>query len=325
MALWLLIQPGRLRRWHLVACVAAVAVVIAPWYMHVPHSLAAWRVTKDWHKDSSTVGENQYRPFFYFVRNALGPLSDILTNWWRKAAFATIGLALMTWTGRRAVAGGRLLVWFWWLGPVLGLFVFDALEDTYTAAVPRYALASLPATMLLVGILMSSLPRRVYVPLLGLMVIASLPAMYRLFTSEGRNSWYRPVARLLDQRAGPDQLVLVHSIPSGILGIARYTHATTALALWTQQLRKLKGRNNVNAIAADVVKLTAGWRKVFVVAVHDVNEPSPELDYLRQHAKLVAESRAGNAQVAEFLPTDGGVFTWPATLQNAVPADAAAP
>jgi uncharacterized membrane protein len=326
-ALWLLIQPGRLRRWHVIACVAAVAVLIAPWYMHILQSFTAWRVTKDWLKDPSVVvGEDKYRPFFYLAHNALAPFWDMLTSWRRMAGFAAVGLALMAWSGRRAIAEGRLLVWLWWLGPALGLFVVDAVLDTYTAAIPRYALAALPATMLLVGILMSPLPRSVYIPLLGLMVMAALPAMHRLFTSEGRNSWgYQRVARLLDQRAGPDQLVLVHSVPSGFLGIARYTHAPTVLALWTQQLRKFEGRNNVKAIARDVTKLTAGWRKIFVVAIHDVNEPSPELDYLRQHANLVAESRQGRARVAEFLPTDCGVFTWPPTIRNAVPADAADP
>ena len=107
--------------------------------------------------------------------------------------------------------------------------------------------------------------------------------------------------------------MLVHSIPSGILGIARYTHTTTPLALWTQQLRTFENRNDANAIAADVVKLTAGYRKVYAVAVHDVGEPSPELDYLRQHAKIAAETWQGKARVLEFVPLNGEVFTWPAT------------
>ena len=180
-------------------------------------------------------------------------------------------------------------------------------------AYPRYAIAGVPAAVLLVAFAVGSLPQRLRVPLVALMVLACLPDLGRLFVSHDRNSWFRPVSWQLDQHAGPDQLVLVHSIPSGILGIARYTHTATPLALWTQQLRNFENRNNANAIAADVVKLTAGYRKIYAVSVHDIDRTSPELDYLRQHAKIAAESRYGGyrTRMLELQPLNGEVFAWP--------------
>jgi Dolichyl-phosphate-mannose-protein mannosyltransferase len=315
MTLWLLLQPGRLKRWQCVACIVVVVLLIAPWYAQVPQSLSAWRVTKDWTK----IG-NQYRPFVWFVHNALAviTITDAQGNTihsGRVAIIAAIGLAVMTWAVRAAVTGRWLLIFFWWLVPVLGLFAIDMVQGTYTAAYPRYALAGVPAAVLLVAFAVGSLPQRLRVPLVALMVLACLPDLRRLFVSplDDRNSWFRPVSWQLDQHAGPDQLVLVHSIPSGILGIARYTHTATPLALWTQQLRNFENRNNANAVAADVVKLTAGYRKIYAVSVHDVGAPSPELDYLRQHAKIAAESRYGGyrARMLEFQPLNGEVFAWP--------------
>ena len=47
---YLLIRPARLKRHQLALCVLATALLILPWYIRVPESLAGWRITKDWLK-----------------------------------------------------------------------------------------------------------------------------------------------------------------------------------------------------------------------------------------------------------------------------------
>ena len=39
----------------------------------------------------------------------------------------------------------RLLLWLWFIAACAGPFAFDFLQHTYTVAVPRYAIAALPA------------------------------------------------------------------------------------------------------------------------------------------------------------------------------------
>lgn len=318
MVIWLLIQPPRPGLGQLGAALIAILVLIAPWYSKVPQSLASWRITRDWLKSAYTSWQNGYHPLTYFTRNTLAAFfersaSESPTVWDNrlKAGYAVIGLALMTWAGRCAISGERVLAWLWLLGPVLGLFVFDAVQGTYAAGIPRYSLAAAPAAVVLAGVGLSHVPRRIGLTLLALLIAVSIPALNRLFNSDARASWFVPAAELLDRSAGPDKLVLVHSIPSGILGLARYTHATMPLALWTQQLRRLEHRDSAEAVVADVVRLIRGRRKVLVVAVHDVRELSPEIDFLRRHAKVEEEAQLGNAQVFVFSPSHGDVFTWP--------------
>ena len=49
--LWLLLHPGRMRRGWLVVAAVAVVVLVLPWYVRVPASLANWRVTGYWLDD----------------------------------------------------------------------------------------------------------------------------------------------------------------------------------------------------------------------------------------------------------------------------------
>ena len=44
------------------------------------------------------------------------------------------------------------MLWLWALAAVLGLLVFDALRRTYTMAMPRYAIAGMPAAFLLIAL-----------------------------------------------------------------------------------------------------------------------------------------------------------------------------
>src|SRR5205809_1747026 len=47
---YLLVRPGRLSRLRLAWCLVVAAMLILPWYLELPESLASWRITKDWLK-----------------------------------------------------------------------------------------------------------------------------------------------------------------------------------------------------------------------------------------------------------------------------------
>jgi len=93
-------------------------------------------------------------------------------------------------------------------------------------------------------------------------------------------------------------VVLVHSIPSGVLGLARYLEGDTPIISWVGQLRE-------RHVPDDVQALTAGYRRVIVLKVHEVAEPAPEEAWLREHALLTHEVAIGEAGISYFVPAGG--------------------
>jgi hypothetical protein len=86
---------------------------------------------------------------------------------------------------------------------------------------------------------------------------------------------------------------MVHSIPSGVLGIARYLDADVAMAAWVGQL----GRRRV---PDDLVPLLAGRDRVALIRIHEVGEPAPEETWLRANATLLREEQREGAAVTYF-------------------------
>ena len=114
---------------------------------------------------------------------------------------------------------------------------------------------------------------------------------------------YREVATKLSATVTSDDLVLVHSIPSGVLGIARYMTDAIAVASWVGQLGERR-------VPADIEALTEGRATVFLVRIHEVGEPAPEESWLRSNATLVGQSRRDAARLSVFRPRTGDRFTW---------------
>jgi hypothetical protein len=101
------------------------------------------------------------------------------------------------------------------------------------------------------------------------------------------------VARQVGGWAGPPDLILVHSIPSGVLGVARYLAAEIPMAGWVGQL----GRREV---PSDIEALVRGRPRVAFVRIHDVGEPAPEEAWLRTHATVLLEQQREGATVIYF-------------------------
>jgi hypothetical protein len=169
-------------------------------------------------------------------------------------------------------------------------------------AVPRYALAGLPAAFLLVGLGISRLPFRPRVAFLTLIMLAWLIGIRRMYLNDTRH--FEPVrlmGQLLAARTGPSELVIVHSIPSVVAGVARYLEGQgvaaggPGFASWVGQLRERRVPESLQSLAA-------GRRRIILVKIHEAGEPAPEEDWLREHAKLVDEYKRQSATVLTFVP-----------------------
>jgi hypothetical protein len=294
---WLLLRTGRATRRQVVAAVAIVLLLAAPWYRLVPGSLAQWRVTAHWLDGRPPLPRLLAAPItlgwgYLSGRGVWGGLegADIV--------IAVVMLAAATAWLRRdrasVVAGERGLLWLWALAACIGPVVFDLLRDSSTSLITRYALAGLPGALLLVALALAALPRRTGLVGLALMVLAWAPGIW-VNGRRGPRSWepYRRVAAELRRSALPGDVVLVHAIPSGVLGIARYLDQDTPMASWVGQLGNRQ-------VPADVAALLDGHQRVAFVRIHDVSEPAPEEAWLRAHATIVTESERAGAPITYF-------------------------
>src|SRR5207249_4379078 len=99
----------------------------------------------------------------------------------------------------------------------------DLVQHTYTVAVPRYGIAALPTAYILAGVGLSCLGIRTRLIMLALLILAWAPNVLSIYRNKSRN-WQpiREISQAVSADASPSDLILVHSIPSGVLGIARY-------------------------------------------------------------------------------------------------------
>jgi hypothetical protein len=310
---WLLLFPGRARRATVLAATAAVAVLIAPWYIRLSENLSNWRVTQGW---------LEMRPADFRRPTALVKLTWSYVSpagvWWiglRRTALVLSGgvavlLAAAFGLSRWRVFWHRraLMLWSWALAAVLGLLAFDALRRTYTMAVPRYAVAGMPAAFLLIALAIRTARRPIGSILLVLIVLAWVPAYYMLLDSESRNfTPFGEVGRIVSDRAGPDDLVLVHSIPAGVAGVARYIapdsglERSSGMASWVEHLGDRRVPDSLRELAR-------GRRRILFVRIHEVGQPAPEETWLGSHCRLVGQERLWGATVLDFVPRDGSVF-----------------
>ena len=301
------------------------ALLVLPWYAVVPETLGRWRVTGYWLYQPVGLRRALSLPFWLVWTFVSGDgtwqsghaswHSSIRSQWLAALAFGTVALALVVRLRRRLFSGDRALIWLWVAAACIGPLVFDFVNGTGTVARPRYALAALPGVLVLAAVGLSRLRPVVRVLVLLAILLAWSSGVRTIFHLPSREyEPYEPVAVALSASAGPDDMVLVHSIPSGVLGIARYSTGATAVASWVGQLGQRR-------MPADAEALTEGRAKVIVVKIHEVGEPAPEESWLRVHARLVGESGRQGARVSVFRPLSGERFTWRPSREDAPPAD----
>ncbi len=312
---WLLVYPGKFSRKLVALGAILTTLLVLPWYARLPESLANWRVTSAW---------LNYPPPHYFplLKELSLPWSyfSLRVNWdlplWldgvNLAVFVALAAAIW-WTQSWSllVSPRYRLLWFWLAGALGGPALFDLLRGTYATAHGRYALAGMPAAFLLAGIGLGRLPPRLRTLFVGAILLFYLAGIGHLYLYDLRNeAQFQRVGRLLAEQAGETDLVIVHSIPSGVAGVARYLEREgtreVGFASWVGQLRQRR-------VPDDLEHLALGRRRIILVKIHEAGEPAPQEDYLRDHGLLIREYamvKDGVAyfQVLFFVPRQGETF-----------------
>jgi hypothetical protein len=313
---WLLFRPRRLSRPAVVAAAVLVILAILPWYDRLPASMTSSRVTDYWlnirpEGFSRLSGCLELLWSFFSVQGVWGAGARI--GYVNLAIYLTLAGAAFWKLRWSLVRGRRLLLWLCVASACLGVVAFDWWRATYASAVPRYALAGMPAAFLLVGVSVGHLTRVLRVVFVILLVLACLVGIRRMYLNPNRSyEAARPIGQLLADQANSADVVIVHSIPSGVAGIARYmeSHGASAkgigFASWVGQLKQRQ-------VPRDLQRLAAGRLRIILVKIHEVMEPAPEETWLEQHATKTQVIDRDGVTVSFFVPRDSERFFLPSS------------
>lgn len=307
MVAFLALRPGADNFRRLVLRLTVVIGLILPWYWHLPASLQNWRITQDW---------LNWLPHDFSRPRAIADLAlQFFSNdghylWWDHPTakiflLCTFGfLALVTAFRLRTAwfAGNRLMLWGWFAACCAGPVVFDLVKHTYTVAVPRYAISALPAAALLAALALSRFRRAARLGLLAIILTAWSYSLRSIYDNPSRNDLpFWKLGQVLSAEATESDLILVHSIPSGAVGVSRYTQGPAKIAAWVGQL-------GTRTTPDSLLSLAAGFRRILFVRLHDVGAPAPEEEWLRANAQVVQETRYKLILMVEFRPTGAETF-----------------
>jgi hypothetical protein len=298
---YLSIAPGKLTKLKLAVCLLLTVILILPWYIKIPESLAAWRITKDWLK-GRPPGFYRWIASLDLVVQPFSGGDYRSSNTAALILFGLIGIAMVSRLRIQIFGNHRLLLWLSFAAACAGPLAFDLVQHTYTVAVPRYAVAALPLAYLLAGVGLGCLSRYTRFVMLILIILAWAPTVLGIYRS-GWRGWspLREISRAACVNTGPSDLILIHSIPSGVLGIARYANDSAGLASWVGQL----GRRRVPEAMHELV---SGRTRIVFVKVHEVGEPAPEERWLRGNAVVFDDMDVGSGKIVEFRPRGEKTF-----------------
>ena len=280
---WMLWRPGRLSRPAALALGTVTALAVAPWYAQVPASLAGWRITGNWLSDPLRWPEVATRPLELAWSLLAGgshwggsPLVD--------AALAGGYALLALWLIRRRELVGlftreRALIWLWVAMAILGPYLLDLIRHTGASRIPRYVLGALPGAMLLAAFALRPLPPRVRAGFVALVIAAWTAGLWPIVRQPSRpGAVYGALATELERWARPGDVVLVHSIPSGVIGLSRALTRELPFLVWIEPLGLRR--------PDDLTHLLQGRHRVALVQVHNIGLASPAEGWLREHARL---------------------------------------
>jgi hypothetical protein len=108
------------------------------------------------------------------------------------------------------------------------------------------------------------------------------------------------LAARLEAWAGPGDVVLVRSIPSGVVGLSRYLRSDIPVVAWVTQL-------GTRRVPADLERILRGRRRAALLTVHALGAADPVEPWLREHARLIGREsfRRSSAELLYFAPANG--------------------
>jgi Dolichyl-phosphate-mannose-protein mannosyltransferase len=301
---WLGLVAGTSGRRRLAAFAGVTVLAVLPWYLQVPASLARWRVSGDWLNGDLAWPRAVAQPAV--LAGSLLSGTTALGGWrWADRVAAGLLLLAACWMVRRRSPGPIFarhgwLLWAWLSAACAGPLAFDLLRHTMTSDIPRYVLPGLPAAILLAALASCQLPAKVQAAALGILVLAWLPGAWDIAhaTVPRPRQPYLALDARLETWARPGDVVLVRSIPSGVVGVARYLDRDIPLAAWVGQL-------GTGEVPADLERLLRGRRRVAVATIHDLGAPNTLEPWLRTHARMLGRDTfpASRAEIVYFEPT----------------------
>jgi hypothetical protein len=280
---WLFVYPGLLSRWQAIGIGLVTALVIAPWYIQIPDILGYWRVSASWLDYPLTRRQMITAPVLMgwsFVSASGVWKSPLAPEFALVALYTVLIIIILRRSFLELFSIDLQLLWVWVLAACFGPVIFDLLRGTNASLVARYALAGLPAGLLLVATVTSWLPRKWNTTFVLLVLIAWVPGIYGTFTKPSR-PWepFPEISAELQSGVGPDDLIIVHSIPGGVLGVARYIKTDTPIA---SRIIRLHERDT----ESDMKELVTGRCRVALILVHYLDNPAPEEGWLNEHGRL---------------------------------------
>jgi 4-amino-4-deoxy-L-arabinose transferase-like glycosyltransferase len=289
--------------------------VVAPWFAQLPASLARWRVTGDW-LSGVLIWPNAVLEPIRLSAGLLGANSD-LGGWQQGNAALLAILAAMvivlavTGAARTMLDRPLLLLWACWIAVAAGPLVFDLTRHTTTSTIPRYFIAGLPVAVLLGAVAISHLPRPVSMAVLAAILLTWLPGTWK--ASRARvprpNEPYALLDRRLETWATPGDVVLVRSVPTGVIGVARYLEKDIPIVAWVGQL-------GTRRTPADLERVLRGHRRVAVASIHTVGAKDEVGPWLSTNARPLGRETFpwSSAEILYFAPLEGETFFAPADV-----------
>ena len=298
MVLFLFLRPGKLDRWRLLICLCVVGSLLLPWYVTAATASGDWRVTQGWLSvhptDYSRSRAIRKQMVQFFSGGGTG-----FTQFRRWSSFLSLLLFMfvagaMAWRLRwQTFQGSRLMLWLWFVVAAATPSLIDLLSGTYFTNNSRYALPALPAAYLLAGMGIACFADRTAAILLVLIIVS----WGDVISGEP----FRAIAQSITAHNTPSDLILVHSIPSGVLGIARYSDKSSAVGVWVEQLGQRR-------VPESIQSLIAGRSRVFFVLAHPLGEPVPEEEWLRAQSIVSNDRWRQRIKVVELQPKVGESF-----------------
>ena len=294
---WIAIYPHRLSRLKVPMSMALAVALVAPWYMRVPETLAGWRVTKGW-LDTAPAGFNpvvaQARMLAGWFMTAGDWMNRHGITDWLLILFIAGAVVTSVVVSRRMLAlRATHLLLIWIAASSFGLLVFDVIQHTYARQHSRYAFAALPAALILLAAFVARLPFRIRVVSLAAIVGLWVSGLMRLNRETSGDNPFRTVASLIRDEGIEDRVVVVHAIPTGVIGIARYVDPNTMMLDWVEALETRTVEKDAAAVAAAASLVTLVKSPPIGVV--------PEEEYFGTVSSSIARRKARGYEKLEFV------------------------
>jgi hypothetical protein len=159
--------------------------------------------------------------------------------------------------------------------------------------------AGMPAMLLLIALGLGRISAAWRAVFMVLIIAAWLPGIRTVVMNPIRN-WQptKQLGELIDSHASGSAVVLLHSIPSGVAGVARYITKPVEIYSWVSQL-------NQRRVPEDIERLAFNHSRIILVKIHTLRESAPEEQWLRKHARVIEELTVSYTTVLIFATGKG--------------------